>query len=260
MELKLTDIKPSQNRSRANYTDIPKLMSSIEANTMLQPIVVKKDGKGYRIVAGHRRYIAKQKLGHKTIRCTLFHGGGKTEGTIAQMAENRCRVDVSLDELGLSLGGLIKQGLTTAELAVKIGMSEREIIQALAAYRIIPKKFHQTIRRVSNNSKGVIGLDKANTIVAQTKTHGLTRTQISQLTENFGQESKHKIKVAATALKQGKSVASIQKNINNMAHNTMNLMLNTKKKIAWEKKHGVLFTKACMEHLKNSRKFGNVFI
>ncbi len=52
---------------RNENEEIEDLKASIEIHGLLQPIIVSESTTGYKIVAGHRRYLACKMLGHETI-------------------------------------------------------------------------------------------------------------------------------------------------------------------------------------------------
>jgi ParB/RepB/Spo0J family partition protein len=56
-QLKLTEIKPDPNNPRGE-SDVAELATSIKTHGVLQPILVRKSGKGYTIIAGERRFKA----------------------------------------------------------------------------------------------------------------------------------------------------------------------------------------------------------
>ena len=64
-ELPLKDIEPNPDQPRKNFTEdaLETLMESIKNFGIVQPIVVRKKGKKYQIVAGERRYRAASALG-----------------------------------------------------------------------------------------------------------------------------------------------------------------------------------------------------
>ena len=49
---------PNQPRTHFNETLLNELADSIRENGVLQPLLVRKKGKGYEIIAGERRYQA----------------------------------------------------------------------------------------------------------------------------------------------------------------------------------------------------------
>ena len=69
-KIRLQDISIGK-RIRSDLGDIEELASSISSDGLICPIRVRKAGKGYKLLAGHRRVEACKMLGHKTIESTV---------------------------------------------------------------------------------------------------------------------------------------------------------------------------------------------
>lgn len=69
MEIKVSDIEPGEGQPRKNFDKekIEALAESIKEHGLIQPIIVSKAEKGYRIIAGERRWRAARVAGLKTI-------------------------------------------------------------------------------------------------------------------------------------------------------------------------------------------------
>jgi ParB family chromosome partitioning protein len=65
MELDLDRLVPNRHQPRGHVEDahLDELAASIKANGLIQPIVVRRDGDAYEIVAGERRWRAAQRAG-----------------------------------------------------------------------------------------------------------------------------------------------------------------------------------------------------
>jgi len=67
LDLDLIDPNSEQPRSRFTEEKLEELAQSIRANGIVQPIVVRRRGSRYQIVAGERRWRAAQKAGLQKI-------------------------------------------------------------------------------------------------------------------------------------------------------------------------------------------------
>src|SRR3954467_6297467 len=67
IDIDLIDTNPQQPRERFNETELEALTASIRANGVVQPIVLRKAGDRYQIVAGESRGGATQKAGLRRI-------------------------------------------------------------------------------------------------------------------------------------------------------------------------------------------------
>jgi len=69
IEIDIDKIEPNENQPRVSFDDekISELAQSIEEVGIVQPIIVKKNGDFFRIIAGERRWRAARKAGLKTV-------------------------------------------------------------------------------------------------------------------------------------------------------------------------------------------------
>src|SRR3989339_482684 len=61
-QIPLNEIEPNPYQPRTTWNDaeLAELSDSIRANGVIQPIVVRKAGSGYQVIAGERRLLASQ--------------------------------------------------------------------------------------------------------------------------------------------------------------------------------------------------------
>ena len=121
--LKLEEIIPSrlQPRTEFNKEKLQELAISIKEYGIINPIIVRKSGDKYEIVAGERRYRASQMLGLTEIPVIISNRDDKTNAEIA-VIENIQRENLSAIDEARAYRKLIDQnGLTGQELAEKIG-------------------------------------------------------------------------------------------------------------------------------------------
>ena len=64
-KLPIEDIVPNPNQPRIHFneTELRELSESIQEHGVLQPLLVRKHGNGYEIIAGERRYQASKLAG-----------------------------------------------------------------------------------------------------------------------------------------------------------------------------------------------------
>ena len=133
LELSLLKKNPFQPRRAFDDEKINELAQSIREHGVLQPIIVTKikDGQGYYIVAGERRYRACQKLGLITIPAIVRDIDYRLMAEIA-LLENLQREDLNIIEEASAYKLLIEQyELTQQELADRIGKSRAHIANTL---------------------------------------------------------------------------------------------------------------------------------
>ena len=153
-KLDITTIKPdpTQPRKSIDETELNELTASIKKHGVLQPILFRKDSKGYLIiVSGERRYQASLLAEEKTIPAIF------TEGNAAELAlvENLLRVDLTAIEEAEALDRLKKEErYTNKELAAIIGKAESTIAEILKL-NLLPEKLrnkHRTNKQLSRRS------------------------------------------------------------------------------------------------------------
>ena len=115
----LTPEKPS--RFDAESSAIEELAASIRELGLLQAPVVRPEGDGYRLVAGHRRLMAVKILGWKTVSCSVVDVSPERAEAM-RVVENLQRANLNPLEEAVSLQELKNAtSWSDAEIALKIG-------------------------------------------------------------------------------------------------------------------------------------------
>lgn len=122
---------PNQPRKNFDETALQELADSIKQNGVLQPILVRKIGGKYQIVAGERRYQASKLAGLKEIPAVVRDIDAKEVFQLA-LIENLQRSDLSPMEEAKGYRQLIdSQGLTQEGLAKILSKSRSAIANTL---------------------------------------------------------------------------------------------------------------------------------
>ena len=138
VELKINDISPnsSQPRKQFNEDALQELADSIKENGVIQPIIVSKRGKGYRIVAGERRWRA-SRLAGLTVIPAIVRDLTDQQTMEQALIENIQRQDLNPLEEAFAMDNLMKEhGLTQEALAKKLGKSRPAIANTLRLINI----------------------------------------------------------------------------------------------------------------------------
>jgi len=137
LEIEVIDIMadPGQPRKRFEDAKIKELMASIEAEGLLQPVIVKpsltykQDGKVI-LIAGERRIRAVKKLGWPKIPAIILWG--KTDTFALSLVENVARENLNPIEEAQAFLKLIKEkNWTQPQVAKLIGRSQAYVSQRL---------------------------------------------------------------------------------------------------------------------------------
>ena len=139
MVVSIEDVVPNENQPRKKFDEqrLKELSESIKQYGIIQPIVVKKEGRLYRIVAGERRYRAAKTAGLEEIKVILFKG---EEDYQISLIENLQREDLNPIEVAEAYTELIKRfEYTQSELSKKVGKSRSEISNNMRLLNLVGK-------------------------------------------------------------------------------------------------------------------------
>ncbi|RMF95209.1 MAG: ParB/RepB/Spo0J family partition protein [Candidatus Schekmanbacteria bacterium] len=145
-EINLKDIKPGKHQPRKSFDDekMQELVSSIKTKGVIQPILVKKKGKHFIIIAGERRWRAAKKAGIEKIPAIVKDIPDKEIEEIA-LIENIQREDLNPIEEAEAYGHLMKEhNLNQNELASIVGKERSTIANYLRLLKL-PEKVKQYI-------------------------------------------------------------------------------------------------------------------
>lgn len=128
-ELSLDQIEPNSEQPRTSFaeTALDELAQSIIANGIVQPIIVRRIGSKYQIVAGERRWRAAQRAGLHRIPVVIRQ---VSDDRVLELAliENIQRQDLNAIDEARAFRKLVDTiGLTQEEVAGRVG-KERSLI------------------------------------------------------------------------------------------------------------------------------------
>ncbi|MBQ8688945.1 MAG: ParB/RepB/Spo0J family partition protein [Clostridia bacterium] len=132
LPISLVDPKADQPRKNFNKAALEELAKSIEANGVLQPILVREYGKGrYQIIAGERRFRACKIAGVTEIPAIILDMDDKKVAEIS-LIENIQREDLNPIEEAMAFRALAEvYGLTQEEISERVGKSRAAVTNSL---------------------------------------------------------------------------------------------------------------------------------
>lgn len=133
LEVEIGAIQPNphQPRSRIRDQDLVELAASIESHGVIQPLVVTREGNGYRLIAGERRWRAARMAGLATVP-VIVKDVAPSQMLELALVENIQRQDLNPLEEALAYRQLIDEfGLTHEEVARRVGKSRPAISNSL---------------------------------------------------------------------------------------------------------------------------------
>ncbi len=123
-------------RRVADDGQMEELVRSIALNGLLQPIIVAPENSRYRILAGHRRYIACKGLGYQEIPCNVLEADPQEQADITIM-ENLVREQVNPVDLGWYFRHLVEdKGMQQAEIARRHGHGQAWVSRHIQLTRL----------------------------------------------------------------------------------------------------------------------------
>lgn len=133
LDLNLDDILPNRFQPRIKFDEeaINELAESIKEYGVIQPVIVRKIGDKYEIIAGERRYKASIIAGKATIPAIITDLDDQASAEIA-LIENVQREDLTPIEEAVSYRKILDMGyLTQEELANKLDRNQSTIANKL---------------------------------------------------------------------------------------------------------------------------------
>lgn len=122
---------PHQPRKQMNEASVAELAASLKATGLIQPIVVRRVGETYQLIAGERRLRAAKLAGLATIPAILREVDSFTQAQMA-LVENIQRENLNpIDRAHAYRTLMVQLGLTQAELAGRLGEDRSSIANHL---------------------------------------------------------------------------------------------------------------------------------
>ena len=120
-----------QPRRMFDEAKLLELAESIKAQGLIQPVLVRKDGAGYRLIAGERRWRAAQLAGLKDLPA-IIREASDAEAFEVALVENLQRADLNPIEEAEGYKRLIEEfGLTQERVSQRVGRDRSSVTNAL---------------------------------------------------------------------------------------------------------------------------------
>jgi len=201
IEISIEQIVPNKYQPRTNFHDeaLNELAQSIKSDGVIQPVIVRRSGSGYELIAGERRWRAAKKAGLKTIPAVV-RDVSEFRTLEWALIENIQREDLNPIEEATAYASLISDfHMTQEELAQRVGKDRTSIANYLRLLKL-PDEIKDRIQRQElsmGHARALISLEKikdqielANRIIAEE----LNVRQVEQLIrshKNSSRKSKH---------------------------------------------------------------------
>ena len=136
LKLSLIQANPSQPRKRFSDEELKELSESIKQFGVIQPLLVKKQGPLYEIIAGERRFRAAKLAGLTEVPVLIRNYDEKLSKEVA-IIENIQREDLNAVEEALAYQSLISEyDLSQEELAERLSKKRTTITNSLRLLKL----------------------------------------------------------------------------------------------------------------------------
>jgi ParB family chromosome partitioning protein len=138
LEVGIDEVEPNPNQPRKSFDSaaLEELSASIKASGVIQPVIVRRQGPGYQLVAGERRWRAARLAGLLRIPA-IVREVTDAESLELALVENLLREDLNpMEEAEAYDKLLVRFAWTQEELAQRIGKERSSIANALRLMRL----------------------------------------------------------------------------------------------------------------------------
>lgn len=132
--IKIGNIKHIENSRMREKDDVSDLMQDIEQHGLLEPVGIRESDKA--LIFGNRRVKAYEKLGYEEIEADFFDDVSDEELLILNLSENIKRKKIGSIEIGRICNMLVERGMTSSEIAVKLGISKSRVRYCITAFKV----------------------------------------------------------------------------------------------------------------------------
>lgn len=162
VELPVEQIEPNPLQPRKSFRPeaLAELAASIRASGLLQPVVVRRAGAGYQLIAGERRWRAAREAGLARVPA-LVRDATDAQSLELALVENLLREDLNPMEQAEAYQRLIAEfGWTQDELGGRVGKDRSSIANALRLFKLPPpiQDDLRTARLTMGHAVALLGL------------------------------------------------------------------------------------------------------
>jgi ParB family transcriptional regulator, chromosome partitioning protein len=166
LAIEAVERNPDQPRKRFDEAGLEELAASIREHGVVEPILVRREGSKYRIVAGERRWRAAQRAGLREVPAILREASDREAFELA-LVENLQRADLNAIEEAEAFEVLATDhGLTQEQIAARVGKERSTVANALRLLKLPPEVRDEvrTGQLDMGHARALLGLDGADAI------------------------------------------------------------------------------------------------
>jgi ParB family chromosome partitioning protein len=194
-----------QPRKVFDENKLRELSESIKAQGLIQPVLVRKDGDGYRLIAGERRWRAAQLAGLKDVPA-LIREASDAEAFELALVENLQRTDLNPIEEAEGYRRLIEEfSLTQEQVSQRVGKERSSVANALRLLAL-PEEVKEMLADGSLNmghARALLGLPRVPEMVELAGRIAAQKLSVRE-TERLVRQRKEPAAPAASSAKAAK--------------------------------------------------------
>jgi ParB family chromosome partitioning protein len=187
LSMKMLKAGKFQPRRSFNLEAIHTLAESIKEKGILQPILVRKVGEGYEIIAGERRFRAAQEAGLEEVP-VIEKEFSDNEALEVALIENIVRQDLSPIDEAYGLDRLLRQfSYTQEKLGQVVGYSRSRIANSLRLLSLPTdvKKMVNEGKLTAGHARTLVGLENAAELAGEIIKNDLSVRQTEELIAKY---------------------------------------------------------------------------
>src|SRR5258705_11421130 len=138
VEVAIDQIKPNPNQPRKSFesSSLDELTASIRSSGLIQPVVVRRLGSGYQLIAGERRWRAARQAGLERVPA-IVREATDVESLELALVENLLRADLNpLEEADAYQKLVAEFGWTQEALGERVGRDRSSVANTLRLLKL----------------------------------------------------------------------------------------------------------------------------
>jgi len=205
---------PYQPRKKFGDGELEELVASVREKGILTPLLVSKAEKGYRLIAGERRWRAAQKAGLERVP-VVIRESSPTESLELALIENIHRKDLNPIEEALAYQRLLEDtAITQEELAKRLGKERATITNTLRLLKL-PRAIQQDVveeRLSMGHARALAGL-KSRELQLTLRDEILKKALSVRQTENIVKRKENQRGSGKRSIQRDSYIQSVEENL-----------------------------------------------
>ena len=205
---------PYQPRKKFGENELEELVASVREKGILTPLLVSRMDKGYRLIAGERRWRAAQKAGLERVP-VVIRESSPVESLELALIENIHRKDLNPIEEALAYQRLLEDtAITQEELAKRLGKERATITNTLRLLKL-PRAIQQDVveeRLSMGHARALAGL-KSRELQLDLRDEILKKALSVRQTENLVKKKENQRGSGIRSIQRDSYLQSLEENL-----------------------------------------------